>query len=334
VAEGDWSLKKALLIPTFIVCIHCATSAQAYTPNDPYLSSQWGLEALGMAGAWSLNAGGSAEVTVAIVDTGVAWDHPDFAATNFDTANAWDFVDQDPIPDDQVGHGTNVTGIIAQTTGNGQGCAGVAYNCTILPLKVSNDDSLDNYLVAQAIDYAVEKGADLINLSLGSWYFDPVIWASCYQAYQEGVLIVAASGNDSNERFVFSANYPAYLNTTLVVGAIDSDYSIASYSNAAWDSNGPGVVAPGTGILQADYLGGYADYSGTSMAAAFVSGVAALVIAEAEQEGADIPEGGSERVNWIEEILYTSAVDLGISGADYEYGYGLVNAETALSLLQ
>ncbi len=333
-------LRCFLCLAVVLVC----SQAQAFTPNDPHRDKQWHMDQIGMAKAWDYNQGGRADVKVAVLDTGVAFEDyetwnmvSDLAGTLFDRENAYDVVYNDAHPNDSNGHGTHVTGTIAQTTNNGIGVSGVAYGVTILPIQVFNPSGgATPQDVAEGIDYAVSRGADVINFSAGGKDYDEVRQA-CQRAYEAGVLVVAAAGNAGLGELDYPAAYPG----VLAVGAVRFDKNRAYYSNysrnmvlapggeVGMDQNNDGY---GDGVLQQAADGYYWFKQGTSMAAPHVSGLAALIISEARDLGLPIPEG-RERVDWLKAIIMTSTLDLGQPGADDEYGYGLVSAENALALL-
>jgi serine protease len=187
--------------------------AAQFIPNDPEVRLQWNLFeefGIGMPEAWTLaaNAGapGGRGVTVAVLDSGVAFERyggfrraPDLRRSTF--VHPWDFVDRDRHPNDRYGHGTHVTGTIAEATNNGQAAAGVAYGVKVMPLKVLNNfGEGDSLAIARAIRYAARYGADVINLSLefDPWVVAreiPEIVAAIRYAHSRGVVIVAAAGN-------------------------------------------------------------------------------------------------------------------------------------------
>jgi serine protease len=314
-------------------------SALAWYPNDQYFRWQWGMHAIGMERAWDFNQGGRPDVKVAVVDTGVDYHIDDLEFANFDLANAWDYVDDDPDPHDENDHGTHITGTIAQSTNNIRARVGIAFNTTILPIRVLDENAVGSSDdISAGIYRAVDAGADIINLSLGSQ--SPLgLYDACEYAKQQGVLVVAAAGNSYPD--YRRPAYPARYDNTLVVGAIQEDLTSYYPSQFAWDDNGPGLVAPGRYIAQQvdDPHDPYAraivsSKSGTSMAAAFVSGVAALVLAEAFDLGIAIPGEDESRVSWLRDILFRTAQDLGNYGDDYVFGHGLVRADSALQYLQ
>lgn len=327
-------IKQVFLVFAIVISLALPVSTFAWTPNDPLNYQQWGLGALGMGDAWDLNCGGRPDVKVAVIDTGVAWDLPDFAQTRFDRENAWDYVDGDAIPyDDGVGHGSHVTATIAQSTNNGIGASGIAFNVTILPIRALTEEGGSNANVASAIIRAADAGADIINLSLGSYFGTDELYSACSYAYSKGSLLVAATGNSYPAEHW--ADVPAWYISTLAVGAVDSGFNKAGFSQWAWDYRGPGVVAPGVNIIQELNEYGGTFKSGTSMAAPHVSGVAALVLSEAYDLGLSLPAKGTQaRADWIRDIITSTTLDLGPSGADLSYGYGLVRADNALRKLQ
>ena len=239
------------------------------TSADPLFSLQWGLTKIGAPQAWTVTRG-KETVVVAVVDTGVDYTHPDLVG-RVDTANDYDFVNGDSDAMDDNGHGTHVSGIIAATADNNIGGAGVAPECKILPVKVlDSKGSGDTIGVAAGIRYAADAGAKIINLSLAG-PSDATMGDAVAYAQGKGCIVVAAAGNDGSSA---GASYPARYANVVGVGATDSSNAHATFSNY-----GPGVdiAAPGVNVLSTVLGGGYASWSGTSMASPFVSAVAALV---------------------------------------------------------
>ncbi|MBT3222050.1 MAG: S8 family serine peptidase, partial [Proteobacteria bacterium] len=295
-------------------------------PNDPYRSFQWNLDDIDVESAWSITDGSG--VVVAVVDTGVSLGGED---TPVSVLQGYDFVDNDTNPNDGDGHGTHVAGTIAQATNNGVGVAGVAPGATILPVRVLDDSGNgDSSDIAAGIVWAVDQGAEVINLSLGSDYLSTVEEDACQYASDNGVLVVGASGNSATTDWVV---YPAAFDTVIAVGATDFNRETTEYSN--W---GPEVelVAPGgdvyadenndgyvDGVVQETNASGYFDYEfweGTSMAAPHVAATAALLIAS-----------GVTDHDEVRTRLQSTATDLGKSGWDKKYGFGLVNPYGALT---
>lgn len=332
-----------------------------WIPNDNRYFHQWHLDnvdgsGINMESAWETEFGGNSGVIVAVVDTGVAYENyqeliensgrgrdfwktyekaPDLADTIF--VDGYDFVNDDEHPNDDEGHGTHVTGTIAQNTNNSIGVAGVAFNVSIMPVKVLDSSGSGTYTdIADGIYYAADNGAKIINMSLGG--ASPSITLENALAYANtwGVTMVCASGN---EGFATAVNYPAaYDAYCIAVGSTRYDETVAPYSNrgasldltapggdVTVDQNGDGFV---DGVLQQTFGNtptdwGYWYYQGTSMAAPHVSGVAALLIAR----GVSSPDA-------VREALESTARDKGSLGWDPDYGWGIVDASAALTSVQ
>jgi thermitase len=313
------------------------------TPNDTYFSYQYALlntgQRIGSTGpagtsgddikatsAWE-ETKGSAEVTIAIVDTGVDMLHPDLK--NKIKSTGRDFVNNDNDATDDHGHGTIVAGIAAADTNNGLGIAGVAWNCKILPVKVlaANGFGFD-YDVVAGIRWAVDNGASVINLSLGVLEPADVLRDTVKYAHEKGVVVCAAAGNE--DTFVYyPAAYDAYV---LAVAATDYN-DVRPY----WSNPGPqvDVAAPGVWIAGpvptwywAAHGGSsddvpYAFADGTSMSSPQVAGLAALIRGLKPSLSAD---------NIMDVIRY-SADDVNSSqykGRDDYIGYGRINMAKAL----
>lgn len=286
------------------------------TPNDPLYLQQWGMPMIGANKMWDLQKG-NPRVIVAVIDTGVDYNHEDLAAVN--ESLGWDFTNDDPDPMDDNGHGTHVAGIIAATMNNSKGVVGVAPNVTVMPVKVCNSGgSCWTTDIADGIIYAVDNGARIISISLGGP--SPDIWtynAIRYAVLTKGALVIAAAGNSGREEPSYPGAYPL----ALAIGALDSTGNRAYYSQYG---NWLDLMAPGSSVISTVPKGacelcdptGYKYLSGTSMATPHASGVAALY--------------------WSYNLAFTNrqvaymllrfADDLGTPGWDKYYGFGRVDA--------
>ncbi|GMQ85593.1 MAG: hypothetical protein BMS9Abin07_1160 [Acidimicrobiia bacterium] len=298
-------------------------------PNDPWFGSQWNFNAVGVAAAWDETEG--AGVTVAVVDTGVALGGEDLACRTFvDPYNAAAATTGLGAVVDIDGHGTHITGTVAQCTNNGKGVAGIAPDVSIMPIKVTDDETslATSLTLAAGIDWAVAKGADVINISMGRtcvavWptCSDPVVTTSIEAAEAAGVVIVVSAGNDGTGFVATPANHPY----TIAVGASTISNTRASYSSygAALSIVAPGGEG-GNGILQETFNGGswaYYFYTGTSSAAPHVSGAVALVLAVQP----------SLTPAQVRSLLSNTALDLGPAGWDKEHGAGLLQIDAAVT---
>lgn len=282
----------------------------AREPDDPGYAGRWWWHVIQAPEAWDVTTGSDA-VTIAVIDTGVDLDHPELATK---IVAGHDYVNGDDDPDDDHGHGSHVAGIAAAVTDNATGVAGMAWQTRIMPLKVlSSLGSGCESDVAEAIIYAADHGAQVINLSLGSPSFSYTMATATDYAHGQGVFIAAAAGNNgSNMLFYPAAN--AY-----VVGVAATTDSDARASLSNYDAH-VDVAAPGVGIYST-YPGGYNIMSGTSMATPFVSGLAALIYSLNSDLTPDE----------VEATITASALDLGAPGRDDEYGWGRINAFQAVS---
>lgn len=301
------------------------------TPNDPEYARQWHYPQINLPAAWDRITGGV--VMVAVLDTGIRSDHPDLAGAGL-IAAGYDFVDGDGDPTDpgcpddpaEPSHGTHIAGTIAARTNNGTGVAGVVWGgatgVRLLPVRVLDGCGSGFYSdIALGIVFAAERGAKIINMSFGGTEGSGVIDAAITLARSMGVTLVAAGGNER----CAPVNYPARNPNVIAVAATTNTNARAAYSNCGPEID---VAAPGgtatAGVLSTTWspAGGhtYASFQGTSMAAAHVAGVAALMFAR----GITGPAA-------IQATLEGTATDLGPSGRDNEYGAGLINAAAAVS---
>jgi serine protease len=305
----------------------------SFTPNDPDFPRQWNLQQIHMPKAWDLSRGKG--VVVAVLDTGIAYSDysrfrrvPDLAGTKF--VAGYNFVSDNEHPNDDHGHGTHVAGTIAQTTNNGEGVAGIAFEAALMPLKVLDQAGMGiSADIADAIRFAADHGAQVINMSLGGGGYSRVIENAIAYARKKGATIVCAAGNTGLGQVAYPAAYPGAVG----VSAVGPNGRRAPYSSFGKQLD---IAAPG-GDKRAGLEGGilqntvdrrdpsrsvYESFQGTSMATAHVSGVAALLYAK----GARTPDE-------VEKALFDGATVVDGKEWSEEYGHGLLNAEQSLRLL-
>lgn len=245
-------------------------------PNDPLWRDSWSLTKVRAPAAWRVTKG-AAEVVVAVLDTGVDRNHPDLQGSLVD---GWDAVNEDADANDDHGHGTLVAGVIAARSNNRIGGVGACSQCSVMPVKVIAGNGAGQAVdIAEGITWAADHGARVLNMSFVMSGYDDGVAAALAHARAKGVLIVAAAGNDGSADVTFPAGQPGVVSVT-GTDASDTRYQWASYGN--WVT----LAAPGCSqSTQAG--GGYADFCGTSSAAAFASGVAALARSAARDAAAD-----------------------------------------------
>ncbi len=239
------------------------------TPGDPLWPTQWGWRVVGAPRAWDATRG-SPDVVVAVVDSGVDAHHPDLVGA---TTPGYDFVNGDPDPADDEGHGTSAAGVIAARGDNGLGLAGVCWHCRVMPVKVLDENGAGKTsTIAAGIVWAVDRGARVVNLSLGGPGTTSALEGAVQYASGKGAVLVAAAGNSGTDTRFYPA---AYEQTISVAATTESD---ALYG---WSSFGPWVkfAAPGCNTAPGRD-DGYVQFCGTSSAAPLVSGIAALALSQ------------------------------------------------------
>ncbi len=257
-------------------------------PNDTDFGKQWGMRKILAPEAWDITSG-SADVKIAIVDSGIYSGHPDLAGQVAASAN----FTRSRTVEDKYGHGTHVAGIAAAVTDNGRGVASVAYGCTMLNVKVLEDNGRGSYsALAAGICWAADNGAKVINMSLSGPSPDSTLESAVNYAWNRGVVLVAAAGNAGTD----APQYPAGYANVIAVAATDENDGKPDWScYGGWvDVAAPGVDIYSTIYTKRKLKGSAIEYvyaSGTSMAAPHVAGVAALVF------GRVTDSNGDERLN-------------------------------------
>ena len=305
-------------------------------PNDPLWSKQWSFRMVHAPEAW-VRADGSG-VVVAVIDTGVAFENykmfrkvEDLAKTEF--VVGYNFVSDTEHPNDDHGHGTHVAGTIAQNTNNRLGVAGLAPAARIMPLKVLSASGQGTVAdISDAIRFAADEGAHIINMSLGGGFPSFVMQSAVSYARKKGVVVVCAAGNGGRRKVEYPAAYPG----AFAVSSVGPTGALAFYSS--WGKQ-LAVAAPGGdkriggddgAILQNTIEPGrvgstdlYRAYQGTSMAAPHVAGTAALVMS-----------AGVTATSEVEAILKETTQDAGPAGWDERYGHGIIDAAAAVNAAQ
>jgi|GEM_PF-650433 len=281
--EDVGEILRALPGVRYVERNYLAFTCNSPMPNDPLFGQQWNLLKIGALQAWALWQP-QRTVYIAIIDTGVDTNHPDLTQKlrrhNNGAIYGYNAILNNPFVSDGNGHGTHCAGIAAAHIGNGVGVAGVAaWNpnvadahryVQVMPVKVLNDHGVGTFAdVARGITWAVDNGADVLSLSLGASVGAQVLADAVNYAWNRGRIVVAAAGNEGNTQ----PFYPAFYENAIAVAATDPNDQLTDFSqHGAWVD----IAAPGFAI-RSTIPGGYAVYSGTSMAAPHVAGAAALI---------------------------------------------------------
>ena len=272
----------------------------------------WGLKLLNVPPLWKETQGEG--IKVGVLDTGIALEHPDLRPAILE---ARDFTRSPSAAYDAQGHGTHVSGIIAARR-NAHGIVGVAPEARILMAKVLNDEGAGTSQdIVAGIRWAMEAGADILSMSLGSSEPDEEIHQALLLAISKGIFVITAAGNEGPD--LDTVGYPAGFPEMVAVGSIDRRKRLSQFSSRGRQVD---VVAPGDEITSCYPPRGYAVLSGTSMATPFVSGVVALALAKHRNMGGKTPLRTQQDL--IQHLCRTSA-DAGPAGFDPLYGCGILN---------
>jgi thermitase len=283
---------------------------QMRTPNDSVLSQQWALRDIHAYEAWDITTGGP--ITIALLDTGVSPSHPDLQGK---LLRGHDFFNNDDDASDDEGHGTYTAGVVAASSDNGTGIAGICWGCKILPVKVLGSRGQgDDATIAAGIRWAVDQGARIISMSLGGPDDTQVMRDAVNYAHEHNVLLVAASGNGQADGNL--PNYPAAYPSVLAVSATTANDMVTGFSTTGGFVD---ISAPGVGLWSTLWTRSagntYGVANGTSAACPHVAGAAALALTLRPDLSAD----------QLADIVMAAADDQGAPGKDPEYGYGRLN---------
>jgi len=278
----------------------------SFVSNDPYFGSEWHLSKVGASTAWDVSQG--AGVVIAILDSGVDGSHPDLAAQ---MVPGYNFYDNNTNTADVNGHGTAVAGVAAATTNNATGVAGIAGQAKIMPVRIADANAWAYYsTIAQGLTWAADNGARVANCSYSGVAGSSSIQSAAQYMKSKGGLVFVAAGNNGIDENITPTT------TMIPVSATDSNDVRTS-----WSSYGSFVAMSAPGITWTTSRGGFYDqWQGTSFSSPLTAGVAALMMA------AKPSLDGSQ----IEQMMYSTATDLGAAGRDPYYGYGRVNAAAAV----
>lgn len=312
--KEDMFIQNARDIPGFRYAERNGIVRAVYTPNDPEWGKLWNMRIISADKAWDVHKG-TMNITVCIADTGVDYNHNDLKAHY--VAGGYDWADNDGDPWDDHGHGTHCAGIAAAIMDNGIGVVGVA-QVGIWTEKVLSSGGWGEWSwLASGIVHATNSGiVDIISMSLGGTGYSQLVKDACAYAWNHGLVLVAAAGNDGIDLDV-TPFYPACYPEVIAVAATDSSDRRASFSNYGTKIE---VAAPGVGIYSTYPGQSYVYMSGTSMACPHVSGLAGLIWSyNLEMTNQD-----------VRDRLHVGVDDLGAPGRDEYFGYGRINAFKAL----
>lgn len=305
------------------------------TPNDPEYSNQWGLAKINAPAAWDVVTG-TTDVVIAIVDAGIDVTHPDLSGQLWqnpgeipgngidddnngyvDDVHGWNLVNNNADLSDNTGHGTEVAGVAAAATNNSVGIAGVCWQCRLMVVKVVQPGGVANYSdIAAGVVYAAQKGAKVINISLGG-NSDSVTLRTAIASAAQTAVIVAGAGNDNSSAPFYPAAYDDYV--LAVAGTTQADTKVGTSNYGTWID----VSAPGENIRTTLAGGGYGDASGTSVATPFVSGLAGLL--------RSLHPDWSANLTRAQIINTADSIDSVNPGYEGKLGTGRINAQKAIT---
>ncbi len=287
------------------------------TPNDPLFGKQWNLKKVLVEDSYDVSQGGFGPI--AIIDTGVDSTHPDLSGLVLEGYNT---IDENNNTSDDHGHGTHVAGIASAQTNNASGVASISYASTILPVKVLSSDGTGTYGdVSEGIVYAADKGARIVNISLGGSSDSKTLKRAVDYALNRGSTLVAAAGNNGNDAPV----YPAAYSGVLAVSASDQSDNLASFS-----SFGSNIFAasPGVSITSSVPGGSYKEFSGTSMSAPHLAGLLALALsAKPSLSNSELIEQVKMNAEKVGQYAYDE------NGWNPYFGYGRISSGKTLQAI-
>ena len=299
------------MILAFSMLLADVRPVQANAANDRNLSNQIHLSQINADKAWK-TVHSNPSILIAVLDTGADYNHPDLKDNLVPGVN---LVNPQKTAQDDNGHGTEVTGVLAAKGNNGIGVSGVLWNARVLPIKIldKNAAAADLDIVARGIHAALDRGAKVILMSVSSMTYSQALTDAVNRAEAQGAVLVAASGNEG-DRVAYPAAYP----TVIAVGGVRGNNQPIYESNIGPELN---IMAPGLNVYTTKLGGKYGSFSGTSAAAPQVAGAAALILAR-------YPKLTPLDVR---QLLYQTATNLGKPGWDRETGYGLLNVNKAVT---
>ncbi len=304
-SNGDAKIAQLLKNPAVRYAEYNAVRKIMLDPNDEYYSEQWGLPKIGANGAWDITQGNG--LVIAIIDTGVSPTHPDLAGH---VLSGYNTIQNNTNSQDDQGHGTAMAGVAAAVTNNGQGVAGVCWNCQILPVKVLNSEGEGTAAdIIEGMYWAADNGARIISMSLGGPRAVQAEQDAVNYIYNKNIPLFASAGNSGNRGN--PRMYPAAFDHVIAVGASNYKDEIANFSSYGDYLD---IAAPGVDIATTSWYGGdtYEIGSGTSPACPFVAGTAALALSVWPELSVD----------QIEKLITGSAVDIVTPGKDVYSGHG------------